>query len=236
MQDYLACVQGVDESVGAVLDYLERSGLAKNTIVIYTADNGFYLGDHGMYDKRFMYEPGLHVPLMVSGPGIKAGEVTDLFALDIDLAPTFLDFAGAKIPDDMQGRSLAPVLRGEKPSDWRTAMYYRDITTRRSQQTGPHGVRTATHKLVYNWKKNAYEIYDLVADPNELRNLAADPRHADKLVEMKALLTKVKADTRDDDRFANGIPPQNVDAGLGEKKSLGIKTVVEAMVLSAANP
>jgi arylsulfatase A-like enzyme len=116
MQDYLACVQGVDDSVGTVLDYLEKSGLAKNTIVFYSSDNGFYLGDLGLFDKRFMYEPGLRVPLVVKGPGIKAGAVPEQFVLNIDLAPTFLDLAGEPIPDWMQGRSLVPLLHGETPS------------------------------------------------------------------------------------------------------------------------
>ena len=121
MQDYLACVQGVDDGVGKVLDYLDQTGLAKNTIVIYSADNGWYLGDLGLYDKRFMYEPGLHVPLLARGPGIKAGSTPAQFVANIDLAPTFLDLAGLPIPASMQGRSLVPLLRGESPADWRTS-------------------------------------------------------------------------------------------------------------------
>ena len=125
MQDYLACVRGLDDSIGKVLDYLDQSGLAKNTTVFYSADNGWYLGDLGLYDKRFMYEPGLRVPLLVRGPGIKAGSTPEQFVANIDLAPTFLDLAGLPIPDSMQGHSLAPLLRGETPADWRTSVYYR---------------------------------------------------------------------------------------------------------------
>jgi len=125
MQDYLACVQSVDDNVGRLMDWLKAEGLAENTIVIYTADNGFFLGDNGMYDKRFMYEPSLHIPLLVTGPGVKAGEVTDAFAINPDFAPTFLDLAGLPTPSDMQGRSLKPVLAGTTPSDWRKSMYYR---------------------------------------------------------------------------------------------------------------
>ena len=106
MRDYLACVQGVDDSVGKVLDYLDQTGLAKNTIVIYSADNGWYLGDLGLYDKRFMYEPGLNVPLLARGPGIKAGSVPAQFVANIDLAPTFLDLAGLPVPD-VHARPLA---------------------------------------------------------------------------------------------------------------------------------
>jgi arylsulfatase A-like enzyme len=233
MQDYLACVQGVDESVGKVLDHLEKTGLAKNTVVFYTADNGFYLGDLGLYDKRFMYEPGLHVPLLVRGPGIKSSAVTDLFSLDIDLAPTFLDLAGAAIPNDMQGRSLVPILHGEKPSDWRTAMYYRYYHDPGDHNTRAHlGVRNATHKLIYFWKKDAYELYDLKSDPNEQQNLASDPAHADKFAEMKSLLAKVKADAKDDDQFAGEIPKPGVDADFGEKKPQGRKTIADAIALS----
>jgi arylsulfatase A-like enzyme len=234
MQDYLACVQGVDESVGKVLDHLEKTGLAKNTVVFYTADNGFYLGDLGLYDKRFMYEPGLHVPLLVRGPGIKSGAVTNLFSLDIDLAPTFLDLAGAAIPSDMQGRSLVPILHGEMPSDWRTAMYYRYYHDPGDHNTRAHlGVRNATHKLIYFWKKDAYELYDLKADPNEQKNLANDPAHADELSKMKILLAKVKADAKDNDRFAGEIPKPGVDADFGDKKPQGQKTVAEAIALSS---
>jgi arylsulfatase A-like enzyme len=236
MQDYLACVQGVDESVGKVLDHLEKTGLAKNTVVFYTADNGFYLGDLGMYDKRFMYEPGLHVPLVVRGPGVKAGAVTDQFSLDVDLAPTFLDLAGAAVPADMQGRSLLPILQGKTPADWRTAMYYRYYHDPGNHNTRAHlGVRNATHKLIYFWKKDAYELYDLKADPNEQKNLANDPASAKKLAEMKDLLAKVKAEAKDDDRFGESFPKDGVDADFGDKKPQGKKTIAEAIALSRAS-
>ena len=136
MQDYLACVQGVDDNVGKMLDYLDRTGLAENTIVIYSADNGWYLGDLGLYDKRFMYEPGLHVPLLARGPGIKAGITPDQFVANIDLAPTFLDLAGLPVPDSMQGRSLAPLLRGESPADWRKSRLLSLLPQSRPSQHG----------------------------------------------------------------------------------------------------
>ena len=125
MRDYLACVQGVDDSVGRVLDFLDQEGLADDTIVIYSTDNGWYLGDLGLYDKRFMYEPGLRVPLVARGPGIAAGITPDAFVANIDLAPTFLDLAGVPVPEWMQGQSLVPLLRGETPADWRQSIYYR---------------------------------------------------------------------------------------------------------------
>lgn len=215
MQDYLACVQGVDDNIGRTLDYLAGRGLLENTVIFYTSDNGFFLGDNGMYDKRFMYEPSLRVPLMVRWPGgAKPGAVTDLFALNVDFAPTMLDLAGQPVPADMQGRSLAPVLRGENPADWRKAMYYRYYHDPGDHNTRSHyGVRTETHKLIHYWKKDAWELFDLKKDPNELNNLAADPAHADLLQQMKSLLAEQKKLAKDDDQFANGVPTNGVNPG-----------------------
>jgi arylsulfatase A-like enzyme len=233
MQDYLACVQSVDDGIGRVLDYLDKNGLSKNTIVIYTADNGFFLGDMGLYDKRFMYEPSLRVPLLASGPGVKAGAVTDSFALNVDFAPTFLDLAGEKIPADMQGRSLAPILRGETPGDWRTTMYYRYYHDPGHHNTRAHyGVRTATHKLIYYWKKDAWEMFDLVADPTEQRNLAGDPAHSAKLAELKAELARVKAAVKDNDEYSKEQPKDGVDAQR-QFKPLGIMTIADAVKAAA---
>lgn len=234
MQDYLACVQSVDDGVGKVLDYLDSHDLAKNTLVIYTADNGFFLGDLGLFDKRFMYESSLRVPLLVRGPGVKAGTVTDAFALNTDFASTFLDYAGVKAPEDLQGRSLRPVLAGEKPADWRPSMYYRYYHDPGHHNTRAHyGVRTATHKLIYYWKKDAWEMYDLVADPNEQKNLVNDPAQAAKLAELKAELARVKNEAKDDDdKYGDQIPADDVDKARPDKKPLGVKTVAEA-ILSA---
>ena len=234
MQDYLACVQSVDDGVGRVLDYLEKNGLAENTLVFYTADNGFFLGDMGLYDKRFMYEPSLRVPLLVSGPGVKAGAVANAFALNTDFASTFLDFAGLQIPADMQGRSLKPVLAGSAPADWRTAMYYRYYHDPGDHNTRAHyGVRTATHKLIYYWKQDAWELFDLTTDPNEQRNLANDPASAAKLGELKLELARVKKEAKDDDQFSQEPPKGSVDAAK-TPKPLGVKTVAEAISAAAA--
>ena len=120
MQDYLATVQSVDDSVGRVLAMLDETRLARNTIVIYTSDQGFFLGDHGLFDKRFMYEESIRMPFLVRWPaGIKPGTKSDAMALNVDFAPTFLDIAGVAAPAEMQGRSLQPVLRGRTPADWR---------------------------------------------------------------------------------------------------------------------
>ena len=234
MQDYLACVQSVDDNIGRVLDYLERTGLAKNTIVFYTSDNGFFLGDNGMFDKRFMYEPSLRVPLLVRGPGVKAGAVSDFFALNNDFAPTFLDLAGLPTPADMQGRSLLPLLRGEAPADWRKTMYYRYYHDPGDHNTRAHyGVRTATHKLIYFYKKDAWEMFDLVKDPTEQKNIAGDEKEAVRLSEMRAELTRLRKEFKDDDQFAATIPPSGVDGAAKEKKPLGVKTAGEAIGLTA---
>jgi arylsulfatase A-like enzyme len=220
MQDYLACVQGVDDQVGRVLDYLDRTGLAKNTVVIYTSDNGFFLGDHGLFDKRFMYEPSLRVPLLVRWPAVtKPGTVSDRIVLNNDYAETFLDMAGAPIPADMQGRSLAPLLRGESPSDWRTAFYYRYYHDPGDHNTRAHyGLRTATHKLIYFWKKDQWECFDLANDPNELHNLADDPASVELVARLKAELLRAKKEAKDDDQFADKQPPNGVDGQAAKKE------------------
>lgn len=242
MQDYLACVQGVDDGVGKVLDYLDQTGLAKNTIVIYSADNGWYLGDLGLYDKRFMYEPGLRVPLLARGPGIQAGRLPTQFVVNIDLAPTFLDLAGIPVPASMQGRSLAPLLRGAAPADWRTSVYYRYYHDPGHHNTAAHlGVRTATHKLIYYWKQNAYEMFDLTPDPTERHNLlhgpadAWKPGIAAKFAELKAEITRLQKEYKDDGQYADPAtwPKGGSDGPFEGKEPTGIKTVTEAIQLAA---
>ena len=242
MRDYLACVQGVDDNVGKMLDYLDKTGLAKDTIVIYSADNGWYLGDLGLYDKRFMYEPGLRVPLIARGPGIKAGAALGQFVVNIDLAPTFLDLAGLPIPESMQGRSLAPLLRGETPADWRTSVYYRYYHDPGHHNTRAHfGVRTATHKLIYYWTKDAYELFDLIRDPAEQHNLLYDeadankPEVAAKFAELKGEIARLQEEYKDDGKYADPAtwPRGSSDGPFEGKRPLGVKTVAEA--IAAAN-
>ena len=242
MQDYLACVQGVDDNVGKVLDYLDQKGLSDSTIVIYTADNGWYLGDLGLYDKRFMYEPGLRTPLLVRGPGVRPGVAPSQFVANIDLAPTFLDLAGLPIPESMQGRSLAPILRGEAPSDWRQSVYYRYYHDPGHHNTRAHyGVRTATHKLIHYWKKDAYELFDLTKDPTEQHNLlfskdeAARPEIAAKFAELKAELVRLQKQFGDEGQFADPKtwPAGSADGPFDDKQPLGRKSIVDAMRLSA---
>ena len=240
MQDYLACVQGVDDGVGRVLDYLEEHDLSKDTLVIYSADNGWYLGDLGMYDKRFMYEPGLRVPLIAKGPGIKANSTPSEFVANIDLAPTFLDLAGLPIPESMQGRSLAPLLRGESPADWRESVYYRYYHDPGHHNTRAHyGVRTKTHKLIYYWTKKAYEMYDLAVDPAEQHNLlfseseANKPEVAAKFAELKAEIVRLQTEYKDDGQYADASTwPKGSADGPFDQKALGVKSVADAIELS----
>lgn len=240
MQDYLACVQGVDDGVGRVLDYLDEADLAKDTIVIYSADNGWYLGDLGLYDKRFMYEPGLRVPLIARGPGIKASSTPSQFVANIDLAPTFLDLAGLPIPEFMQGRSLAPLLRGESPADWRDSVYYRYYHDPGHHNTRAHyGVRTKSHKLIYYWTKDAYEMFDIVNDPTEQHNLlysdaeAKRPEIAAKFAELKAEIVRLQQQFKDEGQYADPATwPKGSSDGPFNQEPLGRKTVAEAIGLS----
>jgi len=213
MQDYLAVIQAVDDNIGRLLAYLDSSGLAKSTIVIYTSDQGFFLGEHGLFDKRFMYEESLRMPFLVRWPGvIKPGTHSDAMALNVDFAPTFLEAAGLPVPPEMQGRSLVPVLRGQVPRDWRTSMYYRYYHDPGDHNTRAHyGVRTRTHKLVYYWKKDQWELFDLVHDPSEMNNLYGQPGHDELTKTLKAELARLKAAVKDDDQFANDQPPNGVD-------------------------
>ena len=242
MRDYLACVQGVDDSVGKMLDFLDETGLAENTVVIYTTDNGWYLGDLGLYDKRFMYEPGLRVPLIARGPGIRPGAAPDAFVANIDLAPTFLDLAGLAIPDWMQGKSLAPLLRGETPAGWRQSIYYRYYHDPGDHDTRAHyGVRTRTHKLIHYWKKDAWELFDLSADPHEQHNLLFDEVEAssrpvaDTLAALKAELARLQREYEDDGLYADPAtwPKTHVHGDVGSAPALGGKTVAEAIRLTA---
>ena len=151
MQNYLRCAHAIDENVGRLLDYLEAEGLVEDTIVIYSADHGFFLGDHGWYDKRFMYEESIRIPLLVRYPReIPAADVSEQITLNVDFAPTLLDYAGISIPDDMQGRSLRTSLASEAPADWRTSMYYRYWMHLAHFNIPAHyGVRTERYKLIY---------------------------------------------------------------------------------------
>jgi len=208
MQDYLACVQSVDDNVGRVLDWLDANGLRENTIVIYTSDQGFFLGEHGLFDKRFMYEEALRMPFVARWPGvIHAGSTARAIGINCDFAPTFLDAAGLPTPADMQGRSYLPIWKGHVPGDWRHAMYYRYYHDPGDHNTRAHyGIRTETHKLIYFWKKDQWECYDLRKDPLEMHNIYTDPSQQKVVAALKEQLLALKKQVKDDDQFANEQP------------------------------
>src|SRR5947209_7148561 len=180
MHDYLACIDSIDDGVGRLLDYLDREGLANNTVVIYTSDQGFFLGDHDWFDKRFMYEESLRMPFLVRYPGhIKAGTTTDRMILNVDFAPTWLEYAGLPVPAEIQGRGFRQVLEGRSPADWRKSMYYRYYHYPGDHQVQQHyGVRTDRYKLIYFHRIDQWELYDLKKDPHELNNIYAQPSSA----------------------------------------------------------
>ena len=194
MQDYLKCVRSVDNNVGRLLDYLDESGLAENTIVVYTSDQGFYMGEHGWFDKRFMYEESLRTPLAMRFPkGLKINKDTEAMVQNIDYAPTFLDFAGAEIPEEIQGKSLKPLLTGDSVQ-WRDAIYYHYYEYPNEHGTHKHfGIRTNRYKLIHFYEGiDTWELFDLKEDPNEMHNLYGQPEHDDLVQELKGRLKKLQ--------------------------------------------
>jgi arylsulfatase A-like enzyme len=194
VKDYLRCVASVDENLGRVLQYLDDSGLADNTVVVYSSDQGWYLGDHGWYDKRWMYEESLRTPLLVRWPGVvqPGSENSDLTS-NLDFAQTFLEIAGVPPPADMQGASLVPLLKGETPDDWRTSVYYHYYEYPAAHMVRRHyGVRTDRYKLIHFYGLGEWELYDLEKDPDELQNVYADPAYADKIAALKKELTRLR--------------------------------------------
>ncbi|MBW8002243.1 MAG: sulfatase [Planctomycetes bacterium] len=205
IKDYLRCIASIDDNTGRFLDFLDEQGLSDNTIVIYTSDQGFFLGDHGWYDKRFMYEHSLRMPLLVRYPKlIKPGSVADAMVLNLDFASTFLDMAGIEIPDDIQGDSLRPILEGRKPVDWRKSIYYHFYEYPGWHMVKRHyGVRTQRYKLMHFYHDiDAWELYDLKKDPDELRNVYDDPSYAKIVLDLKAELKKLQHQYGDSEELA----------------------------------
>lgn len=172
MRDYLRVIHSIDRNVGRVLNYLEESGLLENTLVVYTSDQGFYMGEHGWFDKRFMYEESFRTPLLVRLPGGKKGDV-DALVQNIDYGPTILDLAGVTIPLDMHGTSFLPLLQGKKVKDWRTSLYYHYYEYPAEHAVRKHyGVRTNRYKLIHFYGDiDCWELYDLQKDPTEMQNI-----------------------------------------------------------------
>jgi arylsulfatase A-like enzyme len=201
MQDYLACIASVDESVGQLLSYLDESGLANNTVVIYTSDQGFYLGENGWFDKRFMYDVSMQTSLLVRWKGkIKPGSVNNALVQNIDFAPTMLDAAGVKIPDWMQGLSLKPILTGTQNQLSRKELYYRYYEYPIDHYVVPHlGIREKQYKLVYFYTVNEWEFYDMKKDPTEKINLISSPKYKMEIERMKKRLVEIKKEYKDDE-------------------------------------
>ncbi len=201
IKDYLACIKSVDDNIGRVLDYLDENGLADNTMIVLTSDQGFYLGDHGFFDKRFIYEESLRMPFIVRYPNeIKAGsENTDLIA-NIDFAPTLLDVAGIQPEEKMQGQSFADALKGEKLADWREGVYYHYYEFPYWHHVQPHyGIRTDRYTLAhFYYNIDKWELYDNKQDPNQMHNLIDDPEYANVIRDLKSQLKDLMKKYNDD--------------------------------------
>ena len=194
LKDYLRCIKSVDESVGRVLEYLKENNLEENTIVIYSSDQGFYLGEHGWFDKRFMYDESYRTPLMVKWPGkVQAGSVNSDLVSNLDFAQTFLEMAGVEQPKDMQGASLVPILEGKKPSDWRKSHYYHYYEYPGWHMVHRHeGVYDGRYKLMYFYDIDEWELYDLESDPKEMKNQFKNPEFSSQVTRLKEELKALR--------------------------------------------
>jgi arylsulfatase A-like enzyme len=181
MEDYLGTIRSVDRNLGRIMEYLEQNGLAENTMIIYTSDQGFYLGEHGWFDKRFMYEESFRTPLIIKYPGvIEPGSRNRELVQNIDFAPTMLEAARTEIPDDIQGRSLVPLFENNR-EEWRDGLYYHYYEYPGIHMVKRHyGIRTDRYKLIhFYYDVDEWELYDLQEDPMELNNLYDNPEYAE---------------------------------------------------------
>lgn len=214
MHDYLATIASVDESVGKLLDYLKEAGLEQNTIVVYCSDQGFYLGEHGWFDKRWIFEQSLRTPLLVRWPGVtKPGTVNSDMVSNLDFAETFLDAAGAPIPAEMQGRSIVPILKGQTPADWRKSFYYHYYEHPAVHDVAKHyGIVTDRYKLVHFYEPefNYWELFDLQKDPQELKSVYNDPAYLETQSKLHQELDKLRTDLK--------VPAEDPPAAIIPKK------------------
>jgi arylsulfatase A-like enzyme len=203
MEDYLGTIVSVDRNVGRLLDYLEENGLIENTMIVYTSDQGFYLGEHGWFDKRFMYEESYRTPLIVSYPGvIEANTKNNDLVQNIDFAPTFLDLAGVEAPEDMQGKSLIPIFKGDN-ENWRDALYYHYYEYPGIHGVKRHyGVRTDRYKLIhFYYDVEEWEMYDLEKDPNEMTNIYNNPEYKDIQESLHKRLDELRVQYKDSEEL-----------------------------------
>jgi arylsulfatase A-like enzyme len=204
MRDYAKVVKSLDDNVGRVLDYLKEKDMLDNTLVVYTSDQGFYMGEHGWFDKRFMYEESMHTPLIMHLPkGLDArGDITELVQ-NIDYGPTILDLAGINLPEDMHGISMLPLLKGEHPVNWRKALYYHFYEYPAEHMVKRHyGVRTERYKLIHFYNDiDVWELYDLKNDPAEMYNIYGQPGTEEVTAELKTTLLDLQQQYNDPVRF-----------------------------------
>jgi arylsulfatase A-like enzyme len=207
LKDYLRTIKAVDEGVGRILDYLDTTGLAANTVVIYTSDQGFYLGEHGWFDKRFMYEESFRTPLLIRWPGVTAGGTVDRHLVaNVDFAQTMLEMAGLAEPPDMQGASLVPLLQGESPADWRSHLYYHYYEFPGWHSVRKHeGVFDGRFKLIHFYNLDEWELFDLESDPDEMRSVYSDAAYAEVVDEMKRQLQRLREELE--------VPPNEAPSG-----------------------
>jgi len=210
LEDYLACIAAVDKSVGRILDFLKESGLDSNTIVIYTSDQGFYLGEHGWFDKRWMFEQSYRTPLIIEWPGVtKPGSVNNDMVSNLDYAETILEMAGVKVPEDMQGRSMVSILKGHTPSDWRKEHYYHYYEYPAVHMVKRHyGISTERYKLIhYYYDIDEWELFDLKNDPMEMKNVYDDPSYVTVRKNLHERLEKIRVTFKDNDELTKSFLP-----------------------------
>ena len=204
MQDYLGCISSVDDNVGRVLDYLDESGLSNNTIVVYTSDQGFYLGEHGWFDKRFIYDESFKTPLMIRWPmKIKKGLKRNQMVQNLDFAQTFLDAAGIDALEDMQGESLLPLILGDIDKWDRDAVYYHYYEYPSVHMVKRHyGIVTEDYKLAhFYYDVDEWELYDRTLDPGEMKNLYLDPEYQDIVSDLKKRLYDLRKKYKDSEKL-----------------------------------
>jgi arylsulfatase A-like enzyme len=200
IKDYLRCIAGIDDSVGRMLDYLDTSGLAEDTLVVYCSDQGFFLGEHGWYDKRWMYEESLRMPFVARWPGrIEPGTRVPQMIQNIDYAPTFIDMAGEPVPENIQGESMVELMTGSATGAWRESIYYHYYEYPEPHRVAPHyGVRTERHKLVYYYQTDEWELFDLVEDPQVMTSVYHDPARAELVAQLEGELRRLREYYGDD--------------------------------------
>lgn len=216
LQDYLGTIAAVDENVGRLLDYLDQKSLSENTMVVYTSDQGFYLGEHGWFDKRFMYQESFKTPLLIKWPNVITPNTTeDEWVQNLDFAQTFLEAAGVTSPNDMQGESLLPLLKGEKEKWTRDAVYYHYYEYPAEHAVKRHyGIATKAFKLIhFYYDIDAWELYDLTKDPQETNNVYTDPNYAEVVTEMTEKLKEVRLKYKDSDSLSNQYIQMYKDKG-----------------------